>query len=449
MKKFLVSFLSLYIFSTSTISIVSANEKTNLIMPYEFEKIDKILYEDNLNFKLDEKTNMYGFIDKNGKVVIPYQFDDGYDFKEGIASVKKDGRFYYIDRTGKKIINRDFRDAMPFSEGVAAVSDNGKWGYIDKTGKEIIPLIFDNASDFKNGVAEVKKNGKTIYIDKNGNETFKDELFFKNNEKGGYSFVNKKGKIIIPHQFQDGYDFKEGFASVKSNGRFYYIDKTGKKITKQDFRDALSFNEGLAPVRDNGKWGYIDFIGNVVIPFQFEEVSQFKNGIARVNRESITLIDIQGNILFNSDVVMSNEDIRSVNLSNNQNKKLKENELNLVVNEKTIYLPQQPIIENGVTLVPIRGIFEKIGVYVELDNKTNKVIVQKYLNPDNLKDEEKITIQFTLNSNKATVNGNEYTLPVAPKLVNGNFLVPIRFIADNLHINLKYNEDTKILEVNN
>lgn len=145
---------------------------------------------------------------------------------------------------------------------------------------------------------------------------------------------------------------------------------------------------------------------------------------------------------------MSNEDIRKIDLSNNENKKLEENDLNLIVNNKVINLPQQPINEKGVTLVPIRGIFEKIGVYVELDNKTNKIIVQRYLNHNNLKDEEKTTIQFTLNSSKATVNGKEYTLPAEPKLVNGNFLVPIRFIADNLHIDLKYNQDTKTLEIN-
>lgn len=442
MNRILFSFIGIILFSIITISVVFAETNYNNII---FDNIETS-YEDDLIFKFDEKTNKYGFVDKNDKLIVPYQFDDGYDFKEGLALVKKDGRFYYIDKIGNKVIGKDFRDALPFNEGVAAVSNDGKWGYIDKTGKEIISLQFEDAKDFKNGIAEVKKDGKIIYIDKKGNKTKNYELFFEVNKNGGFSFVDKNGKLIIPQRFDDGYDFKEGLAPVKIKGSYDFIDKTGKKLTNKQFRDALPFNEGLAPIRKEGKWGYIDFNGEIVIPLQFEDASQFENGIARVNTESITLIDTKGNILFNSDVPISNEEIRKSNLYSNENKILKQNELNITINGKTVNLPQHPIIENDTILVPIRGILEKLDIYVKLDNKTNKVIVQKYLNHDNSKNEEKITIEFTLNSDKAIVNGKEYPLSVAPRLLNNNILVPIKFITDNLQIDLKYNQNTKTIE---
>ncbi|WP_347563973.1 WG repeat-containing protein [Campylobacter mucosalis] len=36
-------------------------------------------------------------MDKTGKVVAPFEFDDAYDFSEGVAFVKKNGKWMMID----------------------------------------------------------------------------------------------------------------------------------------------------------------------------------------------------------------------------------------------------------------------------------------------------------------------------------------------------------------
>ena len=56
----------------------------------------------------------YGFIDKNGKVVIEPQFDDAGYFSEGLAGVEKDGKWGFIVKSGN--------DVEPFSEGLASVA---------------------------------------------------------------------------------------------------------------------------------------------------------------------------------------------------------------------------------------------------------------------------------------------------------------------------------------
>ena len=43
----------------------------------------------------------YGFIDKNGEIVIPCQYDQAWAFVDGLARVKMNGRWGYIDTTGK------------------------------------------------------------------------------------------------------------------------------------------------------------------------------------------------------------------------------------------------------------------------------------------------------------------------------------------------------------
>ena len=62
-----------------------------------------------------------------------------------------------------------YDDAYNFSEGLALVKLNGKYGYIDKQGNEVIPLKYDYANNFLEGLALVRLNGKYGYIDKQGN----------------------------------------------------------------------------------------------------------------------------------------------------------------------------------------------------------------------------------------------------------------------------------------
>ena len=64
----------------------------------------------------------YGFIDKNGKVVIEPQFGGTYGFSEGLAQVEKDGKYGFIDKSGKVVIEPQFDYASDFSEGFARVA---------------------------------------------------------------------------------------------------------------------------------------------------------------------------------------------------------------------------------------------------------------------------------------------------------------------------------------
>ena len=63
----------------------------------------------------------YGFIDKNGKVVIEPQFDGADAFSEGLARVKKDRKWGFIDKSGKVVIEPQFDWVSDFSEGLAKV----------------------------------------------------------------------------------------------------------------------------------------------------------------------------------------------------------------------------------------------------------------------------------------------------------------------------------------
>ena len=43
--------------------------------------------------------NKWGFIDKNGQIIIPLEYEEAGIFYEKLAPVEKDGRHFFIDQT--------------------------------------------------------------------------------------------------------------------------------------------------------------------------------------------------------------------------------------------------------------------------------------------------------------------------------------------------------------
>jgi hypothetical protein len=133
----------------------------------------------------------WGYVDKNGVIVITPQFDYAGQFSDELALVQQNGMYGYIDRIGRLVIALQYKYASSFSEGLAVVGNRDDKGFdhfelyfIDKQGKQAIAEKFALAGDFFKGLAHVKlktnkKNGgdgkaKAIYayIDVRGNRVF-------------------------------------------------------------------------------------------------------------------------------------------------------------------------------------------------------------------------------------------------------------------------------------
>ena len=74
------------------------------VMAGEEKEIKDVLSANTLY--LSKQNGKYGFVDKNGVVIVDYIYDDATEQNEyGYAGVKKDGRWGAIDSTGKVIVN--------------------------------------------------------------------------------------------------------------------------------------------------------------------------------------------------------------------------------------------------------------------------------------------------------------------------------------------------------
>lgn len=83
---------------------------------------------------------------------------------------------------------------------------------------------------------------------------------------------------------------------------------------------------------------------------------------------------------------------------------------------------QPPVIMNGRTLVPLRGIFEALGANVSWDGQTQTVTATK----------GGITIQLKIGSTIAHKNGTVIHLDQSSVLINDRTMVPVRFVSEAL-----------------
>ena len=98
---------------------------------------------------------LYGFVNRQGKVIVPLKYYVARDFSEGLAAVckivgKSDQILCgYINASGKEVIPLKFQD-LPgdFEQGIAPVKQKGRWGFIDKNGKVVIPFQYVKADSF-------------------------------------------------------------------------------------------------------------------------------------------------------------------------------------------------------------------------------------------------------------------------------------------------------------
>jgi hypothetical protein len=70
---------------------------------------------------------------KTGKYTSSFEYDTIYDFFEGRATVERDGLNGFIDENGREVIPCKYKSAWMFREGTADVSE----GFIDKYGNYI------------------------------------------------------------------------------------------------------------------------------------------------------------------------------------------------------------------------------------------------------------------------------------------------------------------------
>lgn len=111
--------------------------------------------------------------------------------------------------------------------------------------------------------------------------------------------------------------------------------------------------------------------------------------------------------------------------------------IKVIVNGKAVHSDVQPVLENGRTLVPLRGVFETLGAEVLWDGSTSLITITK----------GDTVIKMQPNNRTVYVNGQPVTLDVPSKLVNGRTLVPLRFVSETIGADVEWDATTSTVNI--
>lgn len=243
------------------------------------ERVQERIVISNCEYYAVRIGGRYGFIDNRGKIVIQPSFARAYQHSsEGRLVVGDGNRLGYIDCQGELVIPFQFDAVRNFSDGLAAVQMGSRWGYIDRSGQFVIAPKFAIAFDFSAGVAKV------------GKETRSSRLFSWTADAGktlNYYFIDRSGNRIDP-EAPERSSAKPALSLIHMNGRFGYANADGEPVIEAKFEEAQEFSNGMAAVKVDGRWGYIDAAGVVVVKPAYDFAYPFHGELGAVSVKGAT-----------------------------------------------------------------------------------------------------------------------------------------------------------------
>lgn len=218
------------------------------------EGLTKVLLKaDTLNYYFLKPTK-YGFYHENHKLAFEIECEYAGDFHDGLAKVKKDGKFGFINTKGEFVIPAQYKTVSDYSEGLIAVGDSTEQlnRVIDITNKTV--GVFEKAIILSAKVnGEGTDGGLVLMTEDVYNYKYSEGLINIENK-----FYDVKGafKFSIPglsHNCKNGMILFSVTISDNGSAKYGYCDKTGKPVIYPQYDAAEDFGTDRAIVGKNGK----------------------------------------------------------------------------------------------------------------------------------------------------------------------------------------------------
>jgi hypothetical protein len=100
----------------------------------------------------------------------------------------------------------------------------------------------------------------------------------------------------------------------------------------------------------------------------------------------------------------------------------------VIVDGSSVAFDQPPIVTGGRVLIPLRGVFEQLGAFVQWNPANNTILATR----------AGTEVQLTIGSRIAFVNGSQVTLDVPAMVVAGRTLVPLRFVSEAMGAHVQW-----------
>lgn len=306
----------------------SKGEKSGLVSPdgkvlAEPEYMYISLFKDGrASFRSND--TLSGYLDEQGQVAIPAQYEEAYDFEGGFAFVKKDGQYHLIQKDGTVIktigkwlpisgsephmFNSSYQPDKGFTLVQNIENESYSMGLIDAKGNTVIEPSWQSLSFPVNGIMVAQKGEKYGLIRTDGSivapiehqylyQIGADRYLIQQSEDT-YSVMDQTGKIIIPAQYSNiSMGPSNTFIAYQGEG-VGLLDNNGKVVVPMEYNYLHHSQNYLIASKGEGKTGIISTTNQVLLPLEYDNIEVVAAGRFLADKNGKRgLIDDKGKVL--------------------------------------------------------------------------------------------------------------------------------------------------------
>jgi len=170
------------------------------------------------------------------------------DGNEGLFPALKNGKYGYLNKEGKWVIPPTFLEVGAFSEKVSSYRNAANWGTINSEGKILSEAKWEKITDFSGGLAIANSAGKDYLI-------------------------YPSGELAYPEGLDKILRLNEGFYLVENNSKTGLLNSLGKPILPIAFDQIQVENKDFFIVVKDGLSGVMRANGDVFLPLNYSQVA--------------------------------------------------------------------------------------------------------------------------------------------------------------------------------
>lgn len=222
----------------------------------------------------------WGYIDTNGNVAIPYQFDKASEFERGNAKATKGNSLFIVYKDKSITEIKDCHRFMPIKGGMYKAMKGALWWLAAENGTIISQTGFDRiwSHPFNEDCFMVIKDGKMGMINQSGEiyipleyhnlSPVSKQLYTARMPNGSFTVINDHNQRITQDTFKKIwiiYIDRNVFLAEKTNREKMLLNEKGEIIVKDHHLDASALINGFISVQKNGAFFLYDVYRNVFI----------------------------------------------------------------------------------------------------------------------------------------------------------------------------------------
>lgn len=275
------------------------NDLINYIQPSILTDIyysDSLLYLKNENFSdffIVEEGNKYGYIDISGNEIIQPIYDGLSRIKDNFIIAKIEDTFGCLNTEGKIILPFQYQNIEYVGHDTFLVSNQNRQYLINSNNELLLESEKEKGLVYIGGGTLLSKSifdKNEKLFDINGNLLFEnpsgysflsateDYIIFIDIKNGKKGIMDKNEQIILEPKYDNINLISDNNFLVSIDNKNFIVDSNGKTIKDfSKYTQMYNFSNGYSIAKNNEKYGIISLNDRIIVPFIYDKIQYCGN----------------------------------------------------------------------------------------------------------------------------------------------------------------------------